>query len=45
MFIYSSGRKTAGLGPNVGSLALFVGPRNTYVVVAWAKATVTVMQN
>jgi len=27
-----------GLGPNVGRLALFIGPRNTfYVVVAWAK--------
>jgi len=37
MFIYSSGRQTAVLGPIVGSLTLFVGPRNTYFVVAWAK--------
>jgi len=47
MFIFGSGRQTAGLGPTVGSLALFIGPRNTYAVVAWAKtqATATAMQN
>jgi len=36
MFIEVSGRQNAGLGPIVGSLALFIGQRNTYDVVAWA---------
>jgi len=37
MFIWGSSRQTAGLGPIVGSLARFVGTRNTYAVVALAK--------
>jgi len=42
MFI-GSGRQIVGLGPIVGCLALFIGPRNTsYVVVAWAETYATV---